>query len=235
MVNTKGKLLALVAVFAAIGLVTATGAFTTVSAERTATVGVAGDDNALLALDEGVASDGGVSANADDYIDTENGQLQIDLAGSDAGASGINLRADTDVKNLFTISNQGTQPVAVYVTPEDDEGNGDADNVYFYTDSFQSESGNNALPDLGPEVDGHEGASGPSNEVITGSGNAVVLEPGETIEVSMYVDLMQSDGSAVSISGGDVLDTVTITADADAVDSAYDPASGDISSPQNTD
>ncbi|ERG92237.1 MAG: hypothetical protein J07HQW1_02272 [Haloquadratum walsbyi J07HQW1] len=44
----KGKLLALLLAFTAVGGLAATGAFTTVQADRTADVTAAGDSNALL-------------------------------------------------------------------------------------------------------------------------------------------------------------------------------------------
>ncbi|MFB6148561.1 MAG: DUF1102 domain-containing protein [Halobacteriales archaeon] len=97
----KGKLFALLAVFAAIGVITGTGAFTTVSAERTATVSVAGDSSALLQLQASSGPNGG-------YATETAGQLEIDL-------SGVNIDARTTADNVFNITNQGTQNVTVYI------------------------------------------------------------------------------------------------------------------------
>lgn len=95
----KGKLFALLAVFMAIGVVAATGAFTTVSAERTATVSVSGDSNALI----------GLSAGADNpsYVSTTGDQVEITLAD-------VNLDATTDVNRVLNITNNGG--TNVYVT-----------------------------------------------------------------------------------------------------------------------
>ena len=105
----KGKMIALLAIFAAIGLVTATGAFTTVQAERTVSVNVAGDSAALLQLDP---------ASGQDYASLDsNGELAIDFDGSDTtfgnGAEGVNPNATTVVVDLFTVTNQGSSTVSL--------------------------------------------------------------------------------------------------------------------------
>lgn len=112
----KGKLLALLAIFAAIGLVTATGAFTTVSAERTVNVNVAGDSAALLQIEANATSPNGA------YAATNGNQFQIDLSSNNAdfgGAftgSGVNDEALTRIDHVFNVTNQGTQAVEVTVT-----------------------------------------------------------------------------------------------------------------------
>jgi hypothetical protein len=131
----KGKLFGLLAVFAAISLVTASGAFTTVSAERTATVNVAGDESALLALEPAPGS------NGDEYARIEGGELELNLAGYNSSATGVNPNAVTDFDSVFVITNQGTQEVAVNIT---DSGDYD-DSVTFYNGSDTLESGNEIL------------------------------------------------------------------------------------------
>ncbi len=109
----KGKLFALLAIFAAIGIVTATGAFTTVTAERTTNVTVAGDSSALLAL---APAD---SPNGNAYAQENNGQLELSLNGDFSGTvdgSGVNLNARTTVDTVFNITNQGSQDVGVYIS-----------------------------------------------------------------------------------------------------------------------
>jgi hypothetical protein len=124
----KGKLFGLLAVFAAIGLVTASGAFTTVSAERTASVNVAGDESALLALEPADTS------NGEAYARTSSGQLEINLA--NGSAAGVNPDAKTSIASVFRITNQGTQKVSV--TVEDDGDNPDA--VTFYSGTTNLET-----------------------------------------------------------------------------------------------
>lgn len=106
----KGKLFALLAVFSAIGLITATGAFTTVTAERTAQVSVAGDDAALLQLTAPDQMDEGAVSQTD-------GVAQIDLTGSDlSSASGINPDAVTTLTPLLNVTNQGSSDTTLNVT-----------------------------------------------------------------------------------------------------------------------
>jgi|APHM01.1.fsa_nt_gi hypothetical protein len=108
----KGKLLALLMIFVAVGGVAATGAFTTVEAERTADVSVDGDANALLAIqpnDEGT----------NDFIqqsDTDNSQLEIDLSGGTADS--LNTNAATNEENIITITNNGENAVSFFIATE---------------------------------------------------------------------------------------------------------------------
>lgn len=112
----KGKLFALLAVFAAIGIVTATGAFTTVDAQRTVNVGVSGDSAALLAMD---ASDSPNGA----YADTDGTDITVDISDQnpsytdgDFDGKGVNDNATTTMDHVFNITNQGTQEVEVTVS-----------------------------------------------------------------------------------------------------------------------
>ncbi len=155
----KGKLFALFAVFAAIGLVTASGAFTTVQADRTADVSTAGDASALLAIQPEPGP------NGQEYATTNNDQVvEIQLINDTAGSSGVNVNATTEVDNIINITNQGSQDVGVYITRSDEGGNEQL--VTFYAGSSYSSSNN-----------------------MTGiSGNAETLSPGESVTVSMEID-----------------------------------------------
>ncbi|SDY31617.1 DUF1102 domain-containing protein [Halopenitus persicus] len=106
MARPKGKLLALVLVFGAITVVTATGAFTTVEAERTAEVNVSGDANALLGLSEG--PDNG------EYVTTDGGEIQIEL-GAPESADGVNINAYTEINNMLNVTNNGQNAINLYV------------------------------------------------------------------------------------------------------------------------
>ena len=138
----KGKLFALFAIFAAIGLVTATGAFTTVQAERTMNVNVAGDANALLRLEP---ADTGSYANGH-YAMQNGNQLSINITANNAptgGGEGINENALTRMHNVFVIENQGTQDVGVYIDNPNSE-------VVFYnatspTDSLEGSTNSTTL------------------------------------------------------------------------------------------
>jgi hypothetical protein len=123
----KGKLLALLMVFTAVGGIAATGAFTTVEAERTAEVDVDGDANALLAVEPIQPTD------ESDFIgqsDTEDAPFQLQL--DDA----VNARASTTAEDLFKITNQGAEPVDVWIATQGGaQANDTAVNTSFYISS----------------------------------------------------------------------------------------------------
>lgn len=202
----KGKLLGLLVLFAVIGLVTATGAFSTVQAERSATVGVAGDEAALVAVEpfDGPNGNGGASnAASDGYARIEDGTLQLNLGGYDDGVPrglGVNKDATTDIPNVFVVTNQGARPVAVSVTDTDDDGADTA--VTFYNPSYATRANGGLETDEG--------------------GSAVALGPGESIVVSVYVDTTSADPS-----DGTLVEGITISADANTIDAANDGPGGD--------
>jgi len=102
----KGKLFALLAIFAAIGLVTATGAFTSVSAQRTVSVDIAGDSAALVGIQ-----------STSQYAYENNGQFLIDFSGNNpnfpGGAEGVNPNATTRVDYLFNVTNNGDTTIDI--------------------------------------------------------------------------------------------------------------------------
>lgn len=99
----KGKLLALFVVFGAIALVTASGAFTSTSVDRTMNIGVANDSSALLGLAPNSTSQNG------GYASFSGDKIQVDI--SDA-----NLDADTHVNHVLNVSNGGKSEIEVWVT-----------------------------------------------------------------------------------------------------------------------
>ncbi len=102
MVNRRSVLIGLGAVMAGGGALFATGAFTTVEAERTVSVETAGDANALLAL---------TAADDNEYVEETDGTIEINLDGNDEGAEGLNQNAITTFEELVQVTNQGTQEV----------------------------------------------------------------------------------------------------------------------------
>jgi hypothetical protein len=94
-------------------VVTGTGAFTSVAANRDVSVQVADDASALLRV--AAAGEGN-----DEYVTTDGGEFGIDLTGDNAtaaGGGGVNANATTVIADLFEIQNQGTQEIEVEVTP----------------------------------------------------------------------------------------------------------------------
>jgi parallel beta-helix repeat protein len=84
-----------------------TGAFTTVEAQRNVDIGVAGDANAQLAIQE-------VSgANAELVSTKDDGTLSLSIPD-------VNQDAVTEVEDLFRLVNQGTQSVSLYFQDDSD-------------------------------------------------------------------------------------------------------------------
>jgi hypothetical protein len=109
MARPKGKMFALLAVFVAIALVAATGAFTSVEADRTVSVNVSDDSDALLALEPN-----GSSANGN-YASQTGTTVEINLNedASNVDGAGVNDNATTKIFYIVNVTNQGTQAVDV--------------------------------------------------------------------------------------------------------------------------
>ena len=87
-----------------------TGAFSTVEADRTAEVDIQGDADAYLGLD----------ALAEPYADFDDGVLVLDFGAETANdGEGINDLAITTFTEVFSIENQGTEDVGVWIQDGD--------------------------------------------------------------------------------------------------------------------
>ncbi|HPR42668.1 MAG TPA: hypothetical protein PK718_09035 [Candidatus Methanofastidiosa archaeon] len=95
----KGKILSITFILLAFALVVGTGAFTSITAERSADISVVNDSNALLSL-TAVGSYSSYNAN---------GELVI------APTAGANMNAETDYGQVFTITNNGSEDVKVTI------------------------------------------------------------------------------------------------------------------------
>ena len=117
---------AAVIIIAAIVLLS-TGAFTSVTAERTAVINVAGDSSALVGL-AACTGDG----NNGGYVSTNNGAIEIDLTTIADG--GVNVNAVTILDNVFSITNNGTQDISVTIVGSYEgvgDGHPNAVSIYF--------------------------------------------------------------------------------------------------------
>lgn len=89
-----------------------TGAFSSVSADRTVSVSVAADADAFLQLQE---LD---SPNSNEFVNESGGRsdtLSISIGENDVGGKGVNEQAETRFDDLFSITNQGSQPVWIWM------------------------------------------------------------------------------------------------------------------------
>ena len=201
MARPKGKLFALLAIFMAIGIVTATGAFTSVQATRTVSAEVQGDQAALVGLVPHTSANGyndsadpGASVtNSYGYAQISDGTLEINLGGYDAGVAqnqGLNYNATTNFDYVFNITNNGAQNFDYYVT-RNGEAAGAENTVVFY-----------------------QGQAGTGNNVTSVSSNARTLSPGQTEQISIQVDLSGVDSNTGPSPGTSLIESITIHADA---------------------
>ncbi|ERG92241.1 MAG: hypothetical protein J07HQW1_02276 [Haloquadratum walsbyi J07HQW1] len=238
---SKIKLLALMAMLAAVGGLAATGAFTTVQAERTADVTVAGDANALLAIQP---TEDAADSSFIQQSNTANSVFALNL---DAG-EGVNLNATTTAGNLFNITNNGNETVIVWISTQGGaQAESDAVNTSFYIDDREIGTGaddsvsinestevvpiGTRVTDFTALVDAN-GVGENSDIVISepeakaGStgidaqaqrATAVAISPGQSIRVSIAIEIQRNHN--ITLSGDDqdqdqtqILGNVTIFA-----------------------
>ena len=96
----------------ALAVLVASGAFTSVSAERSAEIDIAGDASALLSM---VPHEGPNGA----YVkEDEHGALYLDF--SEFAAGGVNIDAVTVIRDICVITNNGTRAVTLRLEKEGD-------------------------------------------------------------------------------------------------------------------
>ena len=228
----KGKLLALVLVFGAVGTLAATGAFTTVEAERTADVDVAGDANALLAIQPAEQNGSSSFINQDD---TDDSTFEIVLDGNE-GNNGVNANATTTAEGIFNITNNGEEDVDVWINTEGgaQDGNNSVNTTFYIDDDRVGPDGsqinetsdgavsiNNRIDEFNAMTDSDdvvisENAGSLSETPSTNQSVAVNIESGETVTVSMAIEI--EDESDIDLSDDDepILEDITISAVNDA-------------------
>lgn len=198
MANRRTVLIGLGGLVAGGGALIATGAFTTVEAQRTVTVETAGDADAFLAFSPARDDEAFVNITEDGLV-----EINIDDDASDdpdVGA-GLNQRAITTFRNLVEVQNQGTQTIES-LTLEFTEAPGavDPDETFRFPVDEVGGDGQDMVDN--------------GDDILTGDdGIPSELSPGEAINFGLEVDL---------IDGGDDQDlpedgeyTVTITAEAE--------------------
>jgi len=153
----RNALIGMGTVAAGAGVIGGSGAFTSVEADRTVNISTTGDGSAALALAAAPDSD-----NATEYVSTSNGQIQLDLDGTSAGASGINQNAKTTIDNLVQITNNGSQALTSLNVEITNSGDNNISGIFTFT------KGSDGDTTLGNNVDLTE-----SNGL--GSGSSVVF------------------------------------------------------------
>lgn len=95
-----------------------TGAFSSMQADRSVAVEVAGDDNGFIAIRKAADAESDPGANSEAYVDTSGHTVALDFSsGNDAEdlGDGFNLNSVTRIHDLLEIQNQGTQSVFISV------------------------------------------------------------------------------------------------------------------------
>jgi len=203
---TKGKLFVLLALVAAVGLVTATGAFGSVTAQRTADVNVAGDDAALLGLEAG-------SGPAASSFVTGTDEITIDF-------SNVNTNSTTEIPNALNITNRGDVEVAVSISTSGANTGAIAFGVQAGELTGTTPSADLTWPNTGDvyRID---------------SGTSIDLQSGESVPVGFYIDTSDADvsnglnpGPSSIGSGTEIINSVTITASQSDADGDDDSDTG---------
>ena len=175
------------------------GAFTSVEAERKIAMGVADDSDALLELEPTEEPNG-------DYATTTSGQAGdiLELNFDEVDGEGFNSDAETWICNIFTVANQGTQPVEVGFSN---------DGGAFRTSakwrwSADSDVVNASSPRNAETID-----DAPCEETVyklrsPGQASLPVIDSGEQFTVHLYVNTTEGSGAH----DGE-LTSVTITAE----------------------
>jgi len=161
----RNALIGLGTVAAGAGVIGGTGAFTSVEAERTVNISTAGDGSAALTLE------GTGSSNANEYVSTSGGTIQLDLndTSSGNGSSGLNKNAKTTIDNLVKITNNGSQQLnTLFVEITNDSGN-------TISGIFKFTKGSDGGETLGNNVD-----------LTQGSG----LSSGSSVVFGLIIDLL---------------------------------------------
>jgi|APHM01.1.fsa_nt_gi hypothetical protein len=172
----KGKILALLLAFTAVGGLAATGAFTTVQAERTADVETTGDADALLGLE---------AIDDTEFAENDGGTLEIS-----AQDESVNNDAVTLDDNVINVTNRGNDEVTLSATL-DSSSDRDSGDLAFYvaqselnTDSSTTGDAKviNALNNTPDNLDGD------NRFVIDSEPDGVVLGPGDSVTVGLYLN-----------------------------------------------
>jgi len=185
-----------------------TSAFTSVSAERTVSVAVAGDASAFLGLDATNAANGAYASEQGD-----DGELVLDFGDIseqsrddrfESGGSGVNQNAVTDFKDVFRVRNQGTQPIEVELKDENagdvlhtndpwdaDGADTDSDDVYVWYQYWQEGSGTSQTV---TDREADTSQSGGIKHYEDKNNDKIGLKTGEQISVIIRV-FADGDGS----------------------------------------
>jgi hypothetical protein len=184
--------------------VTGTGAFTSVEADRSVDVEVAGDSSAYLGLRKAADENVDPGANSDAYVDDSGSEVSFDFSSSNSTTDlgdGFNPNAITEVDNLIEVQNQGTQSAFLSVDTADldlSDGSGNQAGVGLAVVDDESATSN-----LNDNIAFDSGGSNPDGGSIADptTDGAYELTQGESVHLDLTVDTTTFDNANVSTSG----------------------------------
>lgn len=205
--------------------VTATGAFSTVEAERTADVDVSGDANALLGIQPAVDPDESAFIQQSDTADST---FTIDVSGRNNAQ--LNTNATTTAANIFNITNNGESTVTVWIATQGGlQNESDNVNTTFYIDDIGSSPNANVTETEGPggisidrrittfdafidpDQDYVISEPGISGDTPGTEGIGISITPGQSVHISIAVEIDEIDPDSDQAA----LNRITILAIAD--------------------
>ena len=184
--------------------VTGTGAFTSVEADRSVDVEVAGDSSAYLGLRKAADENASPGANSDAYVDDSGAEVSFDFSSSNSTTDlgdGFNPNAITEVDNLIEVQNQGTQSAFLSVDTDNldlSDGSGNQAGVGLAVVADETATSN-----LNDNIAFDSGGSNPDGGSIADptTDGAYELTQGESVHLDLTVDTTVFDNANVSTSG----------------------------------
>ncbi len=194
-----------------------TGAFSSVSADRSVSISTANDSNALLAFQSN-------SNTNSEYVNIDGNGGKVEITTSNNDANGLNADSLTRILDMVDVVNQGTQAAVVYVDGDSIPNNKRTTSSGFGVDPQVTNRPNG---DYNPENDlpaDNPGANLQGEVSLTGIYNLpdfnsyaaekgdFVLEPGESFSLGLYI---KNPGDA------DIDVSMTMVADTSIVPDSY--------------
>jgi hypothetical protein len=193
-----------------------TGAFTSVEADRSVDVEVAGDSSAYLALTTAANEDNSSSindpgANSDAYVQKSSGEVSFDFSGANTQGDGFNPNSVTVIEDLIEVQNQGTQSAFLGVdlsSLDVSDGSNDAGIELAASIPDDGTTGNQS-GDPDDELESNIAFQNDGNAVGNASSpSSYELGVGEAVHLDLTVDTTEFNASNVSTTG-----TITFVAD----------------------
>ena len=196
--NRRNVLVGLGTIVAGGGAALGTGAFSSVEADRTVNVNVAGDSSAFLQFDPSVSG----------YAENTEGTLQINLdANGPSSGSGLNANATTTIDPLVNAGNESDGGIDLYIKTDDsnatvNEGAAIENTVLYSSDGSEAGTIEFIFKDSSDAV------------IVSSDGtNSVNITQGRSENISLKINVPEMDTTDIDTST--LLSEITIVANDD--------------------